>query len=68
MINCPTGYWGYRQNNSCEACQPECPSCFDNFTDSCYSCRTYNGTAYFLEYGTTVCSTECPYGQYENYT
>lgn len=68
LITCPVGFWGYRQNNTCEICQPQCPSCFDNFTDTCYSCTTFNSTPYYLEYSTTICSTTCPYGQYRNLT
>lgn len=64
LVNCPVGNWGYLADNTCQPCLGQCPSCFSNSTSACYSCTTYNATNWFLEYATTNCLVECPYGQY----
>jgi proprotein convertase subtilisin/kexin type 5 len=47
------------------SCHAACATCFSSDTASCYSCRTdtVTNTVYYLQLGTTVCSTSCPAGQ-----
>jgi hypothetical protein len=49
-------------------CNPACSLCFGASTSQCYGCRPDTTVLpvgyYYLEYGSTVCSTVCPYGEY----
>ena len=65
---CPDGYYGSPFNNNCELCDTACLTCFGNTSLKCRTCTSYNGTDYYLSFGTTECIETCLDGQYANLT
>lgn len=63
---CPLGKYGNLTDFTCTACADGCASCFDSTNTSCYSCKQFSSTNYYLEYGEFNCLTTCPDGQYAN--
>lgn len=61
---CYAGYYGSIANNLCVLCWQGCSLCFAGGQSSCTACKTVTGTVYYLGYGSTVCNTTCPHGQY----
>ena len=65
---CPDGYYGSPILNECVPCDDACLTCFGPTNLKCRSCKSFNGTDYFLSYGTTECIQVCLPGQYSNLT
>ena len=62
---CFAGTYGNSTNWQCMACHAACSTCFSADPASCYTCQTdtATNTVYYLQLGTTICSTSCPAGQ-----
>lgn len=61
-MTCPAGSYGEFSNFTCTSCATECSICFLSDSGSCTSCSS----TYYLAYGTTNCSSNCPDGQYKS--
>lgn len=68
LVRCPNGYYGFDANNTCVLCHEYCSRCFGPDEFSCTACRTHNGTAYHLIFGSNTCNETCPEGEYANST
>ena len=64
LMKCPAGEWGNANTHTCDSCQAGCSVCFGGTTNDCTSCTTVNGTVYYLQIGSTICSQTCPDGQF----
>jgi proprotein convertase subtilisin/kexin type 5 len=65
---CPKGKYGELSGFTCTGCADGCASCFGSSNTTCYSCKSFSSTNYYLEYGEFNCLTNCPDGQYANAT
>ena len=68
LATCPDGYYGEKTNNTCVPCHPGCSLCFGSAPTQCTACKPDTSVTptdyYYLNFGTNICSTTCPYGQY----
>ncbi|EEC07866.1 furin2, putative [Ixodes scapularis] len=55
---CPAGQFGSRGSLACEACHPDCESCYGPSEDNCLACRAGR---YLVD---NACWRECPEGSY----
>ncbi|XP_029845071.2 furin [Ixodes scapularis] len=56
--SCPAGQFGSRGSLACEACHPDCESCYGPSEDNCLACRAGR---YLVD---NACWRECPEGSY----
>ena len=68
---CSTGSYQRLTDSTCQACNPGCSVCTGPSLFECPSCQdtvdpanTSNTLSYYLNIGNTICSLECPVGQY----
>jgi proprotein convertase subtilisin/kexin type 5 len=65
LTTCFPGFYGDRVSWHCLSCNPACSTCFGSGATSCNSCKFDNttNTTFYLQLGTTICITFCPFGQ-----
>jgi proprotein convertase subtilisin/kexin type 5 len=44
----------------------ECLTCIGEDITKCTTCKTFNGTDFYLIHGTTICNESCPDGQFQS--
>lgn len=67
VAQCPTEM--YSNTTDCLTCPAGCSACSSGvvsggFGQQCSACKNESATVYMLVFGTTVCSTSCPNGQF----
>jgi proprotein convertase subtilisin/kexin type 5 len=62
--SCLDGYYGDPLDNKCKPCHEGCALCSTGSNKTCTACKnaTSTGVIYYLEFGTTYCSSQCKDG------
>ena len=70
--NCATATYPNSTDNTCYACHAGCQTCTGPALNECQACRdtadpsnASNTLSYYLNIGNSICSLECPIGQYK---
>ena len=65
IFTCPGNYYGNTTLRQCIQCTSGCQTCYAAGLSSCTKCNTVSNVQYYLQIGQTVCSPNCPTGQYK---